>query len=137
MRFYGFEAEELADTATPDLDLELDPKCAWALRHPDQFPVDLNRAELERLLRVPGIGPVSARRIVQARKYRAVRFEHLSRMGVVVRRASPFITCPGGLTCARAPAEVELRRLLADQAGRERQFPRQMRIEEAVRVSVV
>lgn len=137
MRFYGFEAEELANASSPDLDLEVDPKCAWALRHPDQFPVDLNRAELERLLRVPGIGPVSARRIVQARRYRAIRFEHLSRMGVVVRRASPFVACPGTLSGMRQPAEAELRRLLADQAGRARQFPQQMRIEEVAHVSVV
>lgn len=73
MRFYGFTAAEIADDAHPDLDLEIDPKLAWALRHPEIFPVDVNRAEYGLILRVPGIGVKSARMIVTARRSGALR----------------------------------------------------------------
>ena len=69
MRFYQFKVEEIVDETHPDLDLEVDPKLAWALRHPEQFPVDVNRAEYERILRVPGIGVKSARLIVCSRRF--------------------------------------------------------------------
>ena len=67
MRFYQFQVDEIVDDAYPDLDLEVDPKLAWALRHPEQFPVDVNKADYEMLLRVPGIGVKSARLIVASR----------------------------------------------------------------------
>lgn len=95
MRFYGFRAEELLDPSRPYLDPDVDPKMDWALRHPDFFPVDLNRDGRERLLRVPGIGAVSAGRIVRARKSRAIRWEDLPRLGVVTKRALPFVACAG------------------------------------------
>lgn len=95
IRLYGFELEEVLSPERPDLDLTIDPKHAFALRHPELFPVDLNRAEYEQILRVPGIGLRSARRIVSMRRERSIRFEHLSAMGVVVGRAAPFIRCPG------------------------------------------
>ncbi len=69
MRFYGFEATELVDEEHPNLELDIDPKLAWALRHPEQFPVDINRAEYQMILRVPGIGVRSAKKIVQARRF--------------------------------------------------------------------
>ena len=92
MRFYHFKAEEILDDATPDLDLEIDPKLAWALRHPEFFPVDLNRASYEHILRVPGIGVKSAERIVAARRLRKVESGHLRKMGVALKRAKFFIT---------------------------------------------
>ncbi len=97
LRFYGFTASEILDEAHPFFDPELDPKCNWAISHPEFFPVEINRAPLEELLRVPGIGVRSARRILEARKYRAVDFEGLRKMGVVMKRAQYFITCKGKL----------------------------------------
>ena len=91
MRFYHFRAEEIADETCPDLDMELDPKCAWALRHPEFFPVDLNRASYEEILRVPGIGVRSAQRVVAARRMGRVTGEHLKKMGLALNRARFFI----------------------------------------------
>lgn len=91
MRFYGFEANELTSDSTPNLDLEIDPKLAWALAHRETFPVDINRAPLELLLRVPGLGVRSAKRIIATRRHHAIRSEDLSRLGLVVKRARPFL----------------------------------------------
>lgn len=95
MRFYGFGAEELLSRERPDFNLFLDPKADWALRHLEQFPVEINRASYEMLLRVPGIGVKSARRIVQARRSSVLDYVHLKKMGVVLKRAVYFITCSG------------------------------------------
>jgi hypothetical protein len=95
LRFYGFSAAELLDEAHPNLDIRLDPKCDWALRHLDLFPVEINRAPLEMLLRVPGIGYKMAARIVRARRIGPLSFEDLKRMRVVLKRARYFITCSG------------------------------------------
>ena len=93
MRFYQFKVEEIVDETHPDLDLEVDPKLAWALRHPEQFPVDVNRAEYERILRVPGIGVKSARLIVCSRRFVRLTSFDLKKMGCVMKRAQYFITC--------------------------------------------
>lgn len=95
LRFYGFRAEELLDEAHPDFNPLLDPKCSWAVAHLEQFPVEIMKAEYEVLLRVPGIGPVSARRIVSARRTAHLRWEDLKKLGVVVKRAQYFIVCGG------------------------------------------
>jgi len=95
LRFYGFRAGELLDEGQPDFDPLLDPKCCWALRHPDFFPVEVNRADYEALLRVPGIGVVSAKRILVARRGGALRAEDLKKLGVVMKRAQYFLTCGG------------------------------------------
>ena len=95
MRFYQFSAEEILDDAHQDLDLEVDPKIAWALRHPEVFPIDINTAGYALILRVPGIGVQSAQRIVAARRFRRLTPEHLRKIGVVTKRAQYFIT-PGG-----------------------------------------
>lgn len=95
LRFYGFESAELLSEKKPDFNVYLDPKCDWALRHIEQFPVDVNRADYYRLLRVPGIGPTAARRIVMARRHGSLDFAHLKKMGVVLKRAVYFITCSG------------------------------------------
>ena len=97
LRFYGFRAEELLDESQPNFDPRLDPKCCWALRHPDFFPVEVNRADYEALLRVPGVGVVSARRILIARRVGALRAEDLKKLGVVMKRAQYFLTCSGQL----------------------------------------
>jgi len=93
MRFYHFNVEEIVDEHHANLDLEVDPKLAWALRHPEVFPVDINTAEYERILRVPGIGVKSARLIVNSRRFNRVTSYHLKKMGVVMKKAKYFITC--------------------------------------------
>ena len=93
MRFYQFKVEEIVDDAYPDLDLEIDPKLSWALRHPEQFPVDINRADYEMLLRIPGVGVKSARLIVASRRFSRLGFYELKKMGVVMKKAQYFITC--------------------------------------------
>lgn len=99
MRFYKFRADEIADESNPNLDLEVDPKLGWALRHPEAFPVDINRAPYEMILRVPGIGVRSAALIINARRFRHLCSSHLSKIGVAMKRAKYFITC-GELTTA-------------------------------------
>ena len=95
MRFYQFRAEELLNEKRPNFNILLDPKCDWALQHLEQFPVEINRADYHTLLRVPGIGVNSARRICGARKTARLGFEDLQKMGVVLKRALYFITCSG------------------------------------------
>ena len=93
MRFYGFRADEIVDDAYPNLDLEIDPKLAWALRHPQFFPVDVNKADYSLILRIPGIGVKSAKLIISSRRYSRITSAVLKRMGVVMKKAQYFITC--------------------------------------------
>lgn len=95
LRFYGFRAEELLDEQHPDFNPLVDPKCSWALAHLDFFPVEVNTADYEALLRVPGIGVTSARRILTARRAGKLRIEDLQKMGVVMKRAQYFLTASG------------------------------------------
>lgn len=95
LRCYGFDLDEILPSNAPALDADLDPKTAWALRHPERFPVDVNRAPYETLLRVPGIGARTASRIVATRRVAAVRPEDLPRLGAVLRRARHFVICGG------------------------------------------
>jgi len=95
LRFYGFSAGELFSEGRPNLDIRLDPKCDWAIRNLGQFPVEINKADHHMLLRVPGIGVKSAMRIVQARRHGILDFSDLKKIGVVLKRASWFITCNG------------------------------------------
>ena len=95
LRFYGFRADELLDEKRPNFNVLLDPKEDWALRHLEFFPVEINRADYQVLLRVPGIGVKSAQRIVKARRNGNLCFEDLKRIGVVLKRALYFITCSG------------------------------------------
>ena len=90
MRFYQFKVEEIVDDAYPDLDLEIDPKLSWALRHPEQFPVDINRADYEMLLRIPGVGVKSARLIVASRRFSKLGFYELKKIGIVMKKAQYF-----------------------------------------------
>lgn len=95
LRYYGFQAEELLSEEKPNFNVLLDPKCDWALRHLEQFPVEINRADYRMILRVPGIGVKSAQRIVKARRNGNLSFEDLKKIGVVLKRALYFITCNG------------------------------------------
>jgi putative DNA modification/repair radical SAM protein len=95
IRFYKFRAEEIASLNHPLLDSELDPKTSWALRNLQQFPVEVNRADYETLLRIPGVGLKSAERLIAARRFGGLNFTDLPKLGVVLKRARYFITCQG------------------------------------------
>lgn len=120
LRFYHFRAEEILTESEPDFDRELDPKCTWALRHRELFPVEINRASYEMLLRVPGIGVKSALRIVRLRKYGNLSFSTLSRLGIVMKRARYFITVNGRYRGEKGLDGENLRdRLISRRAARE------------------
>lgn len=93
LRFYQFRVDEIVNDAYPDLDLEIDPKLSWALRNPQAFPVDINKADFEMLLRIPGIGVKSAKLIVVSRRYGRLGADQLKKIGVVMKKAQYFITC--------------------------------------------
>ena len=95
LRFYGFRAEELLDEEHRNFDPRVDPKCSWALAHPHFFPVEVNQADYETLLRIPGVGVVSARRILSARRTGPLHTEDLRKLGVVMKRAQYFLTASG------------------------------------------
>ncbi|MCF8383926.1 MAG: putative DNA modification/repair radical SAM protein [Chlorobium sp.] len=119
LRFYGFSAGEILSDDAPNLDETFDPKTSWALRHPEFFPVEINRADYGTLLRVPGIGVTSARRIVAARRFSVITPEGLKRIGVVMKRAKYFITCSGRPfeKTGRQPELLRSRLLIGDGAG--------------------
>lgn len=95
LRFYGFTADELLDEKHPNFNNILDPKCDWTLRHLENFPVEINNADYYTLLRVPGIGVISAKKIIRARRSFMLDFESLQKLGVTLKRAKYFITCKG------------------------------------------
>lgn len=95
LRFYGFKADELLSEKRPNFNELIDPKCDWAVRHLEQFPVEINKADYYTLLRVPGVGTKSARRIIAARRHGKLDFSDIKKMGVVLKRALYFITCNG------------------------------------------
>lgn len=93
MRFYGFKVQELLNDFNPHLDLDIDPKLSWALRNLAFFPLDINKADLQLILRVPGIGVQSAQKIIAARKFHKLNWEHLKKIGIAVNKAKYFIVC--------------------------------------------
>jgi len=93
MRFYGFKVQEILNDANPNLDVDIDPKLSWAIRNMQHFPVDINKADYKMILRIPGIGVMSAQKIVQARKFGKLRIDQLKKIGVAYNRAKHFITC--------------------------------------------
>lgn len=95
LRYYGFQADELLSEDRPNFNEKIDPKCEWAIRHLDRFPVEVQTAPYDVILRIPGVGPKSARRIMQSRRYGKLDFDSLKKMGVVLKRAHYFITCNG------------------------------------------
>lgn len=130
LRFYHFDVKELMAPEQSNLDLDVDPKSAYALRHPELFPIEINDAEYETLLRVPGIGVRSARKIIAARREKKLRPEDLKQFNVPLKKARWFITCNGHYMGAHHINIDELRCLLADQAGRAEQSPHQISFEE-------
>ncbi|MFW6677607.1 putative DNA modification/repair radical SAM protein [Lacrimispora sp. AGF001] len=117
MRFYGFQAGELLSEDRPNFNVLLDPKCDWALRHLEQFPVEVNRADYFTLLRVPGMGVKSVKRIIAARRSGILDFEALKKMGVVLKRAHYFITCSGRMMY---PVKIEEDYISRHLVGEER-----------------
>jgi putative DNA modification/repair radical SAM protein len=133
MRFYRFSADELTDKNSPYLDLEIDPKLGWALRHPEYFPVDVNTAEYQALLRVPGIGVRSAGLIIASRRYGKLTSEQLKKMGVVLKRAAYFIVCRELPFCTINEVSPEnVRKALTEQPSRRKKCrynPNQLTID--------
>lgn len=121
MRFYGFAASEILDENAPDFDPLLDPKCNWAVHHMEQFPVEVNKAPYEMLLRVPGIGVKSAQRIRKARRYTKLGFEDLKKLGVVLKRARFFVICQGK---SLSPLPTDDPRVIAGAIGEGARFHR-------------
>jgi putative DNA modification/repair radical SAM protein len=93
MRFYGFQVQEILNDANPNLDIDIDPKLSWAIRNMQHFPVDINTADYKMILRIPGIGVMSAQKIVQARKFGKLRIDQLKKIGVAYNRAKHFMVC--------------------------------------------
>ncbi len=122
LRFYGFKAEELLSEKRPFFNVMLDPKEDWAVRHLEQFPVEINRAPYEMILRVPGIGVKSAMRIVNARRTASLDFTSLKKIGVVLKRALYFITCNGKMMYRTKLEEDYIVRNLTADAGDRQQF---------------
>ena len=106
IRFYGFNVNEICEE-NENLSSEYDPKCAWALKNMHLFPIEINTAPLEMLLRVPGIGAKSAYKIIEARKFSKIGFENLLKMRIVLKRAKHFVTCGGKFYGADSFAQVK------------------------------
>jgi putative DNA modification/repair radical SAM protein len=124
LRFYGFEAKELLDERNPNFNPLIDPKCNWAVHHMELFPLEINRAPYEMLLRVPGIGVRSAQRILAARRTATLDFPSLKKLGVVLKRAQYFITCKGRrLEGLRVNESNVLRALVSDKGLNMLQLP--------------
>lgn len=112
MRFYGFKATEIVNEKNPFLDLEIDPKLSWALRNLDQFPVNLQTADYQMILRVPGIGVKTAKKIVSSRRFQILNYDHLKKMGAAVNRAKYFIDFKAGNDFLKYLTNQNLRKLL-------------------------
>ena len=124
LRYYKFKADELLSPERPDFNIFLDPKCDWAIRHLEYFPVEINRADYDTLLRVPGIGYKSASRIVKARRHSTLDFTDLKKIGVVLKRALYFITCSGRMMYrTKLEEDYICRNLMGDKT----QIPREIR----------
>jgi len=123
LRFYKFSLDELLTEKNPNLDERFDPKVSWALRHLQFFPVEIMRADIFQLLRVPGVGPTSARRIIQARKTGTLNMDILKKLGVVVKRAIYFITIQG-----RYFGSISLDHPLLPEKLLEREFPNDVEV---------
>lgn len=114
MQLYGFNAGEIAPAEAPDLSLEIDPKAAWALRNLHLFPIEINTAEPEQLLRIPGIGIIYSKRIIKARKYCSITHEILVKLGVSLKKSRHFITCDGQYKGKAFDNAESLRELISD-----------------------
>lgn len=124
LRYYGFEADELLSSSRPNFNVFLDPKCDWALGHMESFPVEINTADYDTLLRVPGIGVKSASRIIKARQTGSLDYRHLKKMGVVLKRAIYFITCNGRMMYDFLKVEEDFitRRLVGEEKALQQSY---------------
>ena len=117
MRFYGFEVQELLNPKNPHLDTDIDPKLSWALRNPEQFPVDINTADYRMILRIPGIGTQSALKIVQARKFGKLRSDQLKKIGIAYNRAKFFIRCADSPYQLNDPEPQHIKHLILSESN--------------------
>lgn len=122
LRFYGFKSNELLNERNPNFDEFLDPKCDWAVRNIDKFPLEVNLADYHLLLRVPGIGVKSALRIVEARRVSSLGFDDLKKLGVVLKRAKYFITCKGKYSESRNINPIVIKNVLLAQENKKNDF---------------
>ena len=135
LRFYGFRAEELLDEQHRDFDTRVDPKCSWALAHLEFFPVEVNTADYETLLRIPGVGVISAKRILSARRAGRLRIDDLPKLGVVMKRAQYFLTASGKIPDGlRFTPDSLLRSLIAAERP---QLPKQEMVQLSLFDAVV
>ena len=128
MRFYGFKADEILDSTMPFLDLEVDPKLSWALRHLDQFPVNLQTADYKMILRIPGIGVKTAMKIVSSRRFQVLNIDNLKKLGAAVNRAKYFIDFSYGNPFLKHLTDLNLRKLIiaGSQSKFQNQFSQQL-----------
>lgn len=128
MRFYGFKADEILDSNMPFLDLEVDPKLSWALRHLDQFPVNLQTADYKMILRIPGIGVKTAMKIVSSRRFQVLNIDNLKKLGAAVNRAKYFIDFSYGNPFLKHLTDLNLRKLIigGSQSKFKNQFSQQL-----------
>ena len=128
MRFYGFKADEILDSNMPFLDLEVDPKLSWALRHLDQFPVNLQTADYKMIVRIPGIGVKTAMKIVSSRRFQVLNIDNLKKLGAAVNRAKYFIDFSYGNPFLKHLTDLNLRKLIigGSQSKFQNQFSQQL-----------
>ena len=117
MRFYGFDVHELLNVNNPHLDVDIDPKLSWALRNMEQFPIDINTCDYKMLLRVPGIGVGSAKKIYQARKFGKLRSDQLRKMGIAYNRAKHFIRCADSIFMLNEPDGIKVKSLILTETN--------------------
>ena len=117
MRFYGFEVQELLNPKNPHLDTDIDPKLSWALRNPEQFPVDINTADYRMILRIPGIGTQSALKIIQARKFGKLRSDQLKKIGIAYNRAKFFMRCADSPYQLNDPEPQHIKHLILSESN--------------------
>ncbi|KAA8735249.1 putative DNA modification/repair radical SAM protein [Acinetobacter qingfengensis] len=115
MRFYGFRHDEIVNNQHPNLELDIDPKLSWALRHPEYFPIDLNHADYNMIIRVPGIGTRSAKKIIQARRFGSIRMDTVQRMGVAWSKAQHFVRCIDSPTFQKEKTAMQLKQHILNQ----------------------
>lgn len=121
LRFYNFKAEEILDEKNPFIDPLLDPKANWAVQNWHLFPMEINRASYKDLIRIPGIGVTSAKRIVMVRRHNVIKYEHLKKLGVVIKRAKYFITVNGEFMGFRKESPELIRNALMEKEKMEMQ----------------
>ncbi len=117
LRFYGFDIREILNSNHPNLDLDIDPKLTWALRNLNQFPVDVNKADKMLLARVPGLGMVSVNKILNARRFRNLNWEHLKTIGVKLNRAKYFITCNSRYFETKDYSAAQLKQIIVNSSN--------------------